>query len=98
MSKMSIFRRFFVFRICKIQMQYTRLPPEKRTMSGVPSWPPPQGYFGLMFLKHYTKLSDEKLLERCNTDWDANVFWGVLLGDNERIPTSLALFWCSHCQ
>jgi transposase, IS5 family len=38
-------------------------------MSGAPSWLPAQGYFGLMFLKHYTKLSDEKLLERFNTDW-----------------------------
>ena len=43
--------------------------PKKKTMAGAPSWLPPQGYFGLMFLKHYTKLSDEKLLERFNTDW-----------------------------
>jgi len=27
--------------------------PEKKTMVGAPSWLPLQGYFGLMFLKHY---------------------------------------------
>ena len=45
--------------------------PEKRTMVGAPSWLPKQGYFGLMFLKHYLKLSDEKLLERFNTERSA---------------------------
>ncbi len=44
-----------------------KLLPEKKTMVGSPSWLPSQGYFGLMFLKHYLKLSDEKLLERFNT-------------------------------
>jgi len=59
--------------------------PEKKTMSGAPSWLPPQGYFGLIFLKHYTKLSDEKLLERFNTDWAIQMFCGALLSDNEMI-------------
>jgi hypothetical protein len=59
--------------------------PEKKTMAGAPSWLPPQGYFGLMFLKHYTKLSDEKLLERFNTDWAMQLFCGTLLSDNESI-------------
>lgn len=59
--------------------------PEKKTMAGAPSWLPPQGYFGLMFLKHYTKLSDEKLLECFNTDWAMQLFCGVLLPDNEMI-------------
>lgn len=45
----------------------------------------PQGYFGLMFLKHYTKLSDEKLLERFNTGWAIQMFCGALLSDNEMI-------------
>jgi transposase, IS5 family len=62
-----------------------QLLPEKKTMSGAPSWLPPQGYFGLMFLKHYTKLSDEKLLERFNTDWAIQMFCGALLSDNEMI-------------
>jgi transposase, IS5 family len=59
--------------------------PPKKLMSGAPSWLPSQGYFGLMFLKHYTKLSDEKLLERFNTDWAMQMFCGVQLADNEMI-------------
>jgi transposase, IS5 family len=62
-----------------------QLLPEKNTMAGAPSWLHPEGYFGLMFLKHYTKLSDEKLLERFNTDWAMQMFCGVLLSDNEMI-------------
>ena len=54
-------------------------------MLGTPSWLSPQGYFGLMFLKHYTKLSDEKLLERFNTNWAMQMFCGILLSDNEMI-------------
>ena len=37
-----------------------------------------------MFLKHYLKLSDEKLLERFNTDWAMQMFCGVLFEDNQR--------------
>src|SRR5690606_31306826 len=44
-----------------------------------------QGYFGMMFLKHYTGLSDEKLLDRFNTDWAMQMFCGTLLSDNECI-------------
>lgn len=62
-----------------------QLLPEKKTMAGAPSWLPLQGYFGLMFLKHYLKLSDEKLLERFNTDCAIQMFCGVLLSDNEMI-------------
>ncbi len=62
-----------------------KLLPPKKLMSGAPSWLPSQGYFGLMFLKHYTKLSDEKLLERFNTDWAMQMFCGVQLADNEMI-------------
>jgi len=55
--------------------------PLKKNPAGAPSWLPKQGYFGLMFLKHYTGLSDEKLLERFNTErsaaavGDADVLW-----------------------
>jgi hypothetical protein len=62
-----------------------QLLPEKKTMVGAPSWLPLQGYFGLMFLKHFLKLSDEKLLERFNTDWAIQMFCGVILSDNEMI-------------
>ena len=62
-----------------------KLLPEKKTAKGAPSWLPKQGLFGLMFLKHYTGLSDEKLLERFHTDWAMQLFCGVLLNDNEKI-------------
>lgn len=59
--------------------------PEKKNPAGAPSWLARQGYFGMMFLKHYTGLSDEKLLERFNTDWAMQMFCGALLSDNECI-------------
>ncbi|MGL4631833.1 MAG: hypothetical protein ACRCVT_11590 [Leadbetterella sp.] len=39
---------------------------EKKNPQGATSFLPRVGYFGLMFLKHYTGLSDEKLLELQN--------------------------------
>lgn len=62
-----------------------RLLPKKKTNVGSPSILPPQGYLGLMFLKHYLKLSDEKLLERLNTDWAMQMFCGALFTDNQII-------------
>lgn len=59
--------------------------PKKKTLRGAPSWLPPKGLYGLMFLKHYTGLSDEKLLARFNTDWAMQLFCGTLLTDNESI-------------
>lgn len=59
--------------------------PKKKTKVGSPSILPAQGYFGLMFLKHYLKLSDEKLLERLNTDWAIQMFCGIQLADNQMI-------------
>ncbi|MFY8069214.1 MAG: transposase, partial [Flavobacterium sp.] len=46
---------------------------------------PCRGLFTLIFLKHYTGLSDEKLLESFHTNWAMQMFCGVLLSDNERI-------------
>lgn len=65
--------------------ELVKLLPAKRTAKGAPGWLPKQGLFGLMFLKHYTGLSDEKLLERFQTDWAMQLFCGVLLEDNEKI-------------
>jgi IS5 family transposase len=59
--------------------------PLKKNPAGAPCWLPRQGYFGMMFLKHYTGLSDEKLLDRFNTDWAMQMFCGILLADNESI-------------
>ena len=53
--------------------------PKKRTKVGAPSWFEPSGFFGLMFLKHYTNLSDETLIERLNTDWAMQFFCGIQL-------------------
>jgi hypothetical protein len=44
--------------------ELSRLIPVKKNMAGAPSWLNYGGMFALMFLKHYTKLSDEKLVER----------------------------------
>lgn len=41
--------------------------------------------FALMFLKHYTGLSDEKLLECLNYDWRMQYFCGIDLGDSKLI-------------
>lgn len=63
----------------------TSLLPIKKTQVGAPAWLPTQGLFGLMFLKHYLGLSDEKLVERFNTDYALQCFCGTLLPDYERI-------------
>jgi hypothetical protein len=38
-----------------------------------------------MFLKSYLKISDEKLIERFNTDWSLQIFCGKLLRDDQKI-------------
>lgn len=38
-----------------------------------------EGGLGLMFLKHYLGLSDKKLLERINSDWQLQYFCGIKL-------------------
>lgn len=55
----------------------SRLIPAKKHMTGAPSWLTYDGMFGLMFLKHYTKLSDEKLVERLNSDVVFQLFCGI---------------------
>lgn len=39
-----------------------------------------EGGLGLMFLKHYSQLSDEQLIERLNADWQMQMFCGIQLG------------------
>ncbi|MEA5261062.1 transposase [Arcicella aquatica] len=62
-----------------------KLLPNKTKVCGAPPWLPAKGLFGLMLLKHYTGLSDEKLLESFHTNWAMQIFCGTLLADNERI-------------
>ncbi len=39
-----------------------------------------EGGLGLMFLKHYLQMSDEKLIQRLNADWQMQMFCGIQLG------------------
>lgn len=41
---------------------------------------PPQGMLALMFLKHYSSLSDEKLIEQLNGNVEWQFFCGIYLG------------------
>lgn len=59
--------------------------PAENIGPGAPRWFSAQGMFGLMFLKSYLNLSDEKLIERFNTDWALQLFCGKLLEDNQKI-------------
>lgn len=61
------------------------LPEERTNRTGPSRWFGNAGFFGVMFLKHYTGLSDEKLVDRINTDWAFQLFCGLLIEDNERI-------------
>lgn len=56
-----------------------KLLPEKKNPAGAPSYLPRAGYFGLMFLKHYTGLSDEKLLAAFQTNYAYQMFCGCRL-------------------
>ena len=57
--------------------ELSRLIPAKKPLVGAPSWLDNEGMFALMFLKHYTKISDEKLVERLNSDACFQLFCGI---------------------
>lgn len=61
----------------------TLLPKAKKV--GVNDWFDNEGKIALQFLKHHTKLSDEALRHRMNTDWSLQLFCGIQLGENEAI-------------
>ena len=52
---------------------------------GPKPWFSNKGMFGLMFLKHLLNTSDEKLIERFNTDWSLQLFCGKLLEDGNMV-------------
>jgi transposase, IS5 family len=60
------------------------LPPENRG-PGAPRWFDSRGMFALMFLKAYLNISEEKLIDRFNTDWSIQLFCGKLLADGQMI-------------
>jgi len=59
--------------------------PKSSNGCGAKPWFNNAGKFACMFLKHYTGLSDRKLIQRINTDWAMQEFCGIRLGINERI-------------
>ncbi len=59
--------------------------PKKTTEVGASPWFSYEGYFGLMFLKSYLKLSDAMLINRINTDWALQMFCGIQLKETQQI-------------
>ena len=75
--------------------------PQKMTKVGAPSTFSYEGFFGLMFLKAYLNLSDEKLIARINTDWALQYFCGIQLSENQQIkdggmPSRIRIFLAEH--
>ena len=54
--------------------ELVKLLPPKKSFRGAPSYLPPAGLFGLMFLKHYSGMSDEKHIDAFNTNYAYQVF------------------------
>lgn len=65
-----------------------QLLPPKTSPKGAPAWLKPQGYFGMMFLKHYTGLSDEKLLDLFHSCSSMQLFCGILLEEHQQIKNN----------
>ncbi len=65
--------------------ELSKLFPSKRIKCGAKSWLSPSGCIALMILKHYLGLSDTKLIERLNSDWEMQYFCGIQLQDNQEI-------------
>ena len=85
--------KWYIFKEKKLGKIYQSIPwdqlaeclPEENTGPGAPRWFSAKGMFGLMFLKSYLNISDEKLIERFNTDWSLQLFCGKFLGDRKQI-------------
>jgi hypothetical protein len=61
------------------------LPQRSSSQKGALGWFTNKGKIALQFLKPYLKLSDEKLLERLNSDWMLQYFCGLRLKLSEQI-------------
>ena len=61
------------------------LPEQDITKPGPAQFMSNAGMFGMMFLKHILNISDQKLIERFNTDWSCQLFCGKFLGDNDKV-------------
>ena len=82
------FHQLYYFRNCtELGAIYKAIPweelvkllPPKKSFRGAPSYLPPAGLFGLMFLKHYSGMSDEKLLDAFNTNYAYQMFCGCII-------------------
>lgn len=83
--------------------ELAKLLPKKTSNAGAPNRLPIEGFFGLMFLKAYTKLSDEKLIQRINTDWALQFFCGIQLREDEEIkdigmPSRIRMYLGEHLE
>jgi len=74
------------------------IPAPARAKSGLgrKPWLSVKGGIGLMFLKHYLNLSDEKLLQRLNTDWCMRHFCGLPLDDSPIRSKNLVWQWRAY--
>jgi len=101
--------RYLKFLESKLGKLYKSIPfedlasllPQKTTNVGCPPTFSYAGFFGLMFLKAYTNLSDEKLIDRINTDWAMQFFCGIQLKENQEIkdagmPSRVRMFIAEH--
>lgn len=61
------------------------VPPHALSGIGCKPWFDVKGGIALQFLKHTLGLSDEKIVERINTDWAMQLFCGISLKPGERI-------------
>lgn len=75
----------FLYQSIPFESLSALLPFRKENSAGAPPWFGNAGMFGVMFLKHYLGLSDEKLVDRLNTDWELQMFCGKQFKDNQRI-------------
>ena len=111
-SKESLYHnRYLKFLQTDFGKLYTSIPfeelaellPKKKTNIGAKARLPKEGFFGLMFLKAYTGLSDRKLISHLNTNWAMQYFCGILLKENEEIkdkgmPSRIRGFIAEHVE
>lgn len=91
--------KWYLFKNSPLGKVYQSLPweqladclPNENSGPGAPRWFSSQGMLGIMFLKSYLGLSDEKLVERFNTDWSLQLFCNKLLAENEQIKDKAIL-------
>jgi hypothetical protein len=90
LEKELILKEFYASKLGEI---YTSIPWDKlvplfatrKDKRGRPGFFSTQGKLALMFLKSYTQTSDEKLIERLNTDYHFQIFCGIYLAPGQRI-------------